>query len=56
MKIWDDIVQRECRASDLTVRTWCADNGVIVKTDYYRLRRKQECICDNNIADINSDH
>ena len=35
---WAEMVQ-ECRNSGQSVRTWCEDNGVNIKTYYYRLRR-----------------
>ena len=35
---WAEMVQ-ECRNSGQTVRVWCEDNGVNIKTYYYRLRR-----------------
>jgi len=35
---WAEMVQA-CRNSGQTVRTWCEDNGVNIKTYYYRLRK-----------------
>ena len=36
MKEWAAMV-RECRSSGLTVKNWCMNNGVNIKTYYYRL-------------------
>lgn len=54
MKSWADMV-RECRSSGLTVKEWCADNGVNTKTYYYRLKRVRNYLCDNKLADIETD-
>ena len=35
---WAEMVQ-ECRNSGQTVQSWCEDNGVNIKTYYYRLKR-----------------
>ena len=33
------------RASGMTVRQWCAENGINVKTYYHRLRRvREQCV------------
>ena len=32
----------ECRSSGLTVPQWCEQNGVNIKTYYYRMRRVRE--------------
>jgi len=35
---WAEMIH-ECRNSGQTVRAWCEDNGVSIKTYYYRLKR-----------------
>lgn len=45
MKEWAAMV-RECRSSGLTVKNWCMNNGVNIKTYYYRLKRVRNFICD----------
>jgi len=35
---WAEMVQ-ECRSSGQSVRAWCEENGVSIKTYYYRLKR-----------------
>ena len=35
---WAEMVQA-CRNSGQSVRTWCEDNGINIKTYYYRLRK-----------------
>lgn len=47
MREWTNMV-RECRSSGLTVKEWCANNGVNIKTYYYRLKRVRNYMCDNN--------
>ena len=48
MKEWAAMV-RECRSSGLTVKEWCMNNGVNIKTYYYRLKRVRNFICDNKL-------
>jgi len=38
---WQQLVY-DCRNSGMTVRTWCAENGVSEKTYYYRQRKVWE--------------
>ena len=38
MRKWPEMV-RECRSSGLTVKEWCMDNDVNIKTYYYCLKR-----------------
>lgn len=47
MKEWAAMV-RKCRSSGLTVKNWCMNNGVNIKTYYYRLKRVRNFICDLN--------
>lgn len=46
MREWSEMV-RECSRSGLTIREWCGDNGINIKTYYYRLKRVRDCICDS---------
>ena len=48
MKEWAEMV-RECRSSGLTVKDWCMNNGINIKTYYYRLKRVRDFICDNKL-------
>lgn len=41
---WAAQVQ-ECRNSGLTVQQWCDQNGIGIKTYYYRLRKLREDVC-----------
>ena len=36
---------QECRNSGLTVQQWCDQNGIGIKTYYYRLRKLREDVC-----------
>ena len=53
MREWAEMV-RECRSSGLTVKEWCIDNDVNIKTYYYRLKRIRDFICDNKLENINN--
>ena len=35
---WQQLVY-DCRNSDMTVKAWCAENGISEKTYYYRQRK-----------------
>lgn len=44
LRQWEEMVQ--CRTeSGLTVTDWCTENGINIKTYYYRLRRVREAMC-----------
>lgn len=46
LKRWAEMVR--CRnESGLTVADWCSQNGVNLKTYYYRLKRVRQALCDN---------
>lgn len=53
MREWAEMV-RECRSSGLTVKEWCINNDVNIKTYYYRLKRVRDFICDNKLVNINN--
>ena len=53
MREWAGMV-REYRSSGLTVKEWCIDNDVNIKTYYYRLKRIRDFICDNKLENINN--
>ena len=53
MREWSEMV-RECRSSGLTVKEWCINNDVNIKTYYYRLKRVRDLICDNKLVSINN--
>lgn len=44
---WAEMV-RACRSSGISVRRWCTENGVNLKTYYYRLRRVREFLCEEH--------
>ncbi|MDO5399022.1 MAG: hypothetical protein Q4G33_13960 [bacterium] len=35
---WVEIIQA-CQSSGMTVKAWCAQNGINIKSYYYRLRK-----------------
>ena len=37
-----------CNSSGMTVQQWCAENGISVKTYYYRLRKVREAMLSEN--------
>ncbi len=44
LKLWTQQI-RQCRASGMTVKQWCAQNGYSMKTYYYWMRRiKRELV------------
>ena len=54
MREWAEMV-RTCRSSGLTVKEWCLNNGINIKTYYYRLKRVRDFICDNKLVNITDD-
>ena len=38
LREWSAMIQA-CKASGKTVKAWCKENGISIKTYYYRLRR-----------------
>ena len=42
---WAEMVRRR-NESGLTVTDWCKENGINLKTYYYRLKRMQQMVCD----------
>ena len=52
IRAWSDMV-REQNESGLSVSEWCINNGINLKTYYYRQRKVREYICEH---DINSDN
>jgi len=43
-KQWTEIIQA-CQSSGMTVKAWCAENGINIKSYYYRLRKLCEKLC-----------
>ncbi len=41
LKTWQDQVEAQ-KSSGLSVRIWCAENGINEKTFYYRMRKVRE--------------
>ncbi len=41
---WAEII-RACQSSGMTVKAWCTENGVNIKSYYYRLRKLREELC-----------
>ena len=54
MREWAEMV-RTCRSSGLTVKEWCLNNGINIKTYYYRLKSVRDFICDNKLVNITDD-
>lgn len=46
LKQWAKIIQT-CRASDMTVVAWCAQNNIHIKAYYYWLRRLRKLACES---------
>ena len=46
LKRWSEMVQSS-NESGLTVSEWCRQNGVNLKTYYYRLKRVRQVLCSN---------
>ena len=42
---WENIIA-ECRSSGMSATKWCAENGIDVKSHYYRLRKMKERTCE----------
>lgn len=42
---WAEIIQA-CQSSGMTAKAWCAENGINIKSYYYRLRKFREELCD----------
>ena len=42
---WENIIA-ECRSSGMSAKKWCAENGIDVKSYYYRLRKMRERTCE----------
>ena len=42
---WAEMVH-ECKSSGQTVEGWCSENGINIKTYYYRLKRVRDRICE----------
>lgn len=54
MREWAEMV-RTCRSNGLTVKEWCLNNGINIKTYYYRLKIVRDFICDNRLVNITDD-
>lgn len=48
---WDRQVAA-CAGSGLSVRRWCAQEGIAPGTYYNRLRRVRECVLENEIVPV----
>jgi len=46
LRQWAKIIA-ECQASTQTVKSWCEDNDIHIKTYYYWLRKIRECALEN---------
>ena len=47
LRQWAEMVQRR-NESGLTIAQWCSENGVNLKTYYYRLSRVRKALCSEN--------
>ena len=43
---WAEII-KACQSSGMTVKAWCLENGINIKSYYYRLRKLREELCDS---------
>lgn len=43
---WAEIIQA-CQSSGMTVKAWCLENGINIKSYYYRLRKLREELCNS---------
>ena len=43
---WTEIIQA-CQSSGMTVKAWCLENGINIKSYYYRLRKLREELCNS---------
>ena len=43
---WTEIIQA-CQSSGMTVKAWCLENGINIKSYYYRLRKLCEELCNS---------
>ena len=44
LQIWGGMIRQQ-KASGLSVKSWCAENGVSENTYYYRLRKIRQRAC-----------
>ena len=44
LEVWGGMIQQQ-KASGLSVKSWCAKNGVSENTYYYRLRKIRQTAC-----------
>ena len=44
LKQWDEMIQQR-NESGLTVTDWCKQNGINLKTYYYRHKRVRQAVC-----------
>ena len=40
---WAEII-KACQSSGMTVKAWCLENGINIKSYYYRLRKRKRKI------------
>ena len=53
---WAEIIKR-CQASGKTVKSWCEENDIHIKSYYYRLRKLRKQACNNNeMIPVQKDH
>ena len=44
LRQWTEMIQQR-KESGLTVSQWCTENGVNIKTYYYRLQKVRQAMC-----------
>lgn len=49
IRAWADMI-RERNESGLTTSEWCINNGINLKTYYYRQRKVREYICEHDMS------
>ena len=44
LQVWSGMIQQQ-KASGLSVKSWCMENGIAENTYYYRLRKIRQTAC-----------
>ena len=52
---WAEIIKR-CQASGKTVKSWCEENGINIKSYYYWLRKLRIQACNREMIPVQKDH
>lgn len=55
LRQWLEVIKR-CQASGMTVKTWCEENNISIKSYYYRLRKLRTQTCNNEMVPVQKGH